>query len=104
MIEAVEITSFKLIGCSCEEFINANAEVDVWLRRQPGFRSRRIAKQDDGTIVDVLIWDSVNNAVDSANRLMVELADSEIHAMIDQRTVSWSACPVRHIQRMEAIR
>ncbi len=27
---------------------------------------------------------------------MEELADSPVHAMIDQDTVSWSVAPVRH--------
>ena len=42
MIEAVEITTFKLVrGCSGDKFIAANAEIDAWLKGQPGFRSRR---------------------------------------------------------------
>jgi hypothetical protein len=46
--EALEITTFRLVaGMSCEDFVAANADVDAWLRRQPGFRSRRIAERDD---------------------------------------------------------
>ena len=55
MTEAIEITTFKLDGQSCKAFIAANPDVDEWLKRQPGFRSRRIAERDDGTIVDMLI-------------------------------------------------
>ena len=47
-LDAVEVTTFRLNGCSCAEFVAANAEVDAWLLRQPGFRSRRIAERDDG--------------------------------------------------------
>jgi hypothetical protein len=51
VLDAVEVTTFRLDGCTCAEFVDANAEVDRWLRRQPGFRSRRIAERDDGEIV-----------------------------------------------------
>ena len=40
MPDAIEITTFELNGCSVKEFVAANAEVDAWLKRQPGFRSR----------------------------------------------------------------
>jgi len=94
--EAIEITTFKLRGHSCEAFILANADVDAWLKRQPGFRSRRIAEREDGTVVDLLVWDSVENGTDAMHRIMSEMAHSAVHEMIDQRTVSWSCIAVRH--------
>ncbi|MGB7196595.1 MAG: hypothetical protein WBD81_24335 [Collimonas pratensis] len=96
MKEAIEITTFKLAGYSCADFIAANADVDAWLKRQPGFRSRHVAEREDGTIVDMLLWDTVAHGTDAMQRLMDELADSPVHAMIDQDTVSWSVTPVRH--------
>ena len=97
MIEAVEITTFKLVrGCSGDKFIGANAEIDAWLKRQSGFRSRRILERDDGTIVDMLLWDSASESEASMHRLMDELRGSPVHKMIDQPTVSWSVLPVRH--------
>jgi hypothetical protein len=78
------------------DFIAVNVDVDAWLSRQPGFRSRRIAQRDDGVIVDMLIWDSVEEAEDSMHRLMDELRDSPVHALIDQRTVSWTVASVGH--------
>ncbi|MDP9123430.1 MAG: hypothetical protein M3N82_02340 [Pseudomonadota bacterium] len=94
---AVEVTIFRLNGCTRAEFFEANWEVDDWLRRQPGFRSRRIAERDDGEIVDVLVWDSVEAGEDGASRLMRELAHSVVHSMIDQSSVSWSVLPVRRV-------
>jgi hypothetical protein len=96
MHEAIEITTFKLAGHSCAEFIVANADVDAWLKRQPGFQSRRLAEREDGTIVDMLIWDTAAHGTDAMHRLMDELADSPVHEMIDQDTVSWTVAPVRH--------
>jgi hypothetical protein len=94
-LDAIEVTTFRLDGCSCAEFVAANAEVDEWLLRQPGFRSRRIAERADGEIVDVLVWASVADGEAAAARLMRELARSAIHAMIDQSSVAWSVLPVR---------
>ena len=97
MTEAIEVTTFRLVkGYSGADFIVANADVDEWLKRQPGFRSRRIAEQDDGIIVDMLLWDSAAEAEASMHRLMDELRDSPVHTMIDQRTVCWNVSSVRH--------
>jgi hypothetical protein len=96
MTEALEITTFKLNGQSCKEFIAANADIDEWLKRQPGFRSRRIAERDDGTIVDMLIWDSAEEGRRAASGIMTEMGHSLVHGMIDQITVDWTVAPVRH--------
>jgi len=82
--EAVEMTTFKLKAHTCEQFIAANQEIDDFLKRQPGFISRRIFQQAEGTIVDMLIWDSVKNGTEAMHRLMNELSDSIVHDMIDQ--------------------
>jgi hypothetical protein len=89
-LEAVEITTFKLRGYTCDQFIAANEEIDAFLKRQPGFLSRRIFQKTDRTIVDMLIWDSVKNGTASMHRLMDELSDSIVHDMIDQSTVEWN--------------
>ena len=96
-LDAVEVTTFRLNGCACAQFISSNAEVDAWPLRQPGFRSRRIVERDDGEIVDVLVRDSVEAGETGASHLMRELVDSIIHSMIDQSSVSWSVLPVRRI-------
>lgn len=96
MTEAIEVTTFRLNGQSCAEFVAANADIDAWLRQQPGFLSRRIAERDDGTIVDVLIWASAEAGRNAASGIMTERGHSPVHAMIDQRTVDWTVAPVRH--------
>lgn len=94
--EAMEMTTFKLARGSLGDFIAANVEVDAWLARQPGFRLRRIAQQEDGTVVDMLLWDSVAHGEAAAERLLVELRGSPVHALIDHRTVKWRVLPVHH--------
>jgi len=94
--EAVEITAFKLKGYTCDQFIAANQEIDVFLKRRTGFISRRIFQKTDRTIVDMLIWDTVKNGTESMHRLMDELSDSIVHDMIDQSTVEWNINQVEH--------
>ena len=95
--EAIEITTFRLArGLTVEDFIAANADIDEWLRRQPGFRSRRVAQASDGSIVDMLLWDSVVNGTDAAERIMNEMGHSPVHAAIDQQSVVWS---IAHVSR-----
>jgi hypothetical protein len=92
----IEITTFKIKGCSFVEFIKANASIDEWLKKQPGFQSRRIAEGEDGTVVDMLIWDSVEEGTDAMHRIMAETSDSKVHSLINQGTVSWTMYPVHH--------
>ena len=93
----LEMTTFKLEkGKTYKEFIAANVDVDAWLKKQPGFQSRHIAQRPDGTIIDVLIWDSEVDGTNAMHNIMSELADSPVHDMIDQETVSWNIYPVCH--------
>jgi hypothetical protein len=96
-MQALEVTTFKLSpGLTVEAFILANTDVDAWLLKQPGFVSRRIAERDDGSIIDMLVWASVQAGEDGAARLMVELAESPVHTAIDQGSVKWTVSPIRH--------
>ncbi len=96
MAGAIEVTTFELSGCTVAEFVAENKEVDAWLKRQPGFRSRAIAMRADGSIVDVLRWASVAAGRDAAARLMTELASARVHELIKQDTVSWNVLPIIH--------
>lgn len=95
--EAIEIVTFRLVrGVSFAGFVDANREVDVWLKRQPGFRSRRIAEELNSYVLDILLWDSEAAARSAMHRLMDELAGSPVHALIDRATVSWTVAEIRH--------
>ncbi len=94
---AIEITRFRLAaGLTIADFVAANADVDAWLTRQPGFLSRHIAQEPDGQVIDMLLWASASQGEAAAERLMRELAASPVHGAIDQRTVSWTIAPVFH--------
>ena len=96
MTEAMELTSFALVpGCSTAKFVAANADINVWLQRQPGFCSRRVTELDDGSIVDMLIWGTAAQGRDAAARIMTEMGHSPVHALIDQGSVDWRIARVR---------
>lgn len=100
--EALEVTTFRLSqGLKIDDFAAANAEVDAWLLRQPGFLSRRIAQGADGVVVDMLIWSSARAGEDAAARLLAELPTSPVHEAIDQLSVTWRVSPVFH--RLDAL-
>lgn len=94
--QAIELTTFKLNGFTIEQFIEANKEVDEFLKRQEGFRSRSIFELKKGVVYDMLFWDSKENGTEAMHRLMTELRDSVVHDMIDQSTVSWNIATVEH--------
>lgn len=96
--EAVEIVTFRLLpGHDFADFVAANQDVDAWLLLQPGFRSRRIGEQSGRYIVDLLFWDSAAAARAAMHRMMDELCDSPVHALIDQESVTWTVAGIRHI-------
>ena len=93
----MEITTFRLAkGLTINDFIAANTDVDAWLRQQPGFMLRRICERTDGSVIDMLLWRSAKNARRAAAGIVTELANSPVHAAIDQSTVDWSVQPCRH--------
>jgi hypothetical protein len=97
MSEALEITTFQLTpGVSMSDFIEANSDVDDWLKRQPGFIWRRICERDDGSIVDVLLWASADDGRRAGVGVVTELAGSPVHAAINQATVDWSVATCHH--------
>ena len=95
MSEALEITTFRLAsGLTGADFVKANKDINGYLRRQPGFRWRRIIDDGDGTITDIVAWDSATDAARSAEGIMTEMAHSPVHATIDHSTVQFRIVPV----------
>lgn len=94
--QAIELTTFKLKGFTTKQFIEANTEIDAFLKRQKGFCSRTIFELKKDVVYDMLVWDSVEEGTNAMHKLMSELSDSPVHDMIDQSSVSWNIAPVEH--------
>ncbi|HLO57561.1 MAG TPA: hypothetical protein VK179_02385, partial [Bacteroidales bacterium] len=85
MKQAVEITTFKLRTGTFKEFIKANkADIDDWLKKQNGFQSRYILEKKDGTVVDMVFWNTSEQGTEAMSRIINETAHSQVHSMIDQ--------------------
>jgi hypothetical protein len=94
MPEVLEITTFKLAGRSAADFVTANDDINVYLKSRPGFRWRRITQHDDGTVIDIVAWDTVAEAEAGASGIMTDMRHSPVHSTIDMRTVDWRLVPV----------
>ena len=94
--KAIELTTFKLNGFTTQQFIDANGEIDAFLKRQVGFCSRTIFELKKGVVYDMLVWDNTEDGTNAMQKLMTELSDSVVHDMIDQSSVSWNIAPVEH--------
>lgn len=97
MAQVLEITSLRPApGFTPEDFVTANADIDKYLRRQPGFQWRRITVRDDGTVVDIVAYDSMARARAGAGGITGEMGDSPVHATIDHTSVDWQLTTVLH--------
>ena len=98
--QAIELTTFRLNNYTVQQFIEANKEIDEFLKKQNGFISRSISELKKNVIYDLLLWDSVEDGTHAMNKLMTELSDSVVHDMIDQSSVSWNIAPIQHFTNL----
>lgn len=96
-MQAIEITRFKLRNYTLEEFVNVNkTDIDEWLKKQEGFQSRHIFETSDGTIMDIVFWNTSEQGTKAMHRIVTATSNSKAHLMIDQRTVCWNIYEVGH--------
>jgi hypothetical protein len=97
MTETLEVTTLRpAAGLTAADFITANADIDAYLQRQPGFEWRRILETEDGTVIDIVAYDSMEHARAGAAGISGEMAGSPVHATIDHSSVDWKLTTVRH--------
>ncbi|MGW5868661.1 hypothetical protein ACWFRJ_41665 [Streptomyces sp. NPDC055239] len=90
MAETLEITTLRPApGHTVNDFVEANADINTYLERQPGFLWRRIVETDDGRVIDIVAYDSLPHARAGAAGITGEMADSPVHATIDHDSVDW---------------
>ncbi|MFE2189753.1 hypothetical protein ACFXAQ_02750 [Streptomyces olivaceus] len=90
MAEALEITTLRpAAGHTAKDFVEANADINAYLHRRPGFLWRRIVETNDGRIIDIVAYDSLPHARAGAAGITGEMADSPVHATIDHDSVDW---------------
>jgi heme-degrading monooxygenase HmoA len=95
MSQTLELVTFRLARGDAEAFAAANAELNDWLKQQPGFISRHLAERDDGSFVDAVLWSNNESAHAAGERILAEMGESEAMQMIDPRSVTMSHSAVR---------
>jgi hypothetical protein len=100
MTEALEVTILRPArGGDASDFVAANSDIDGYLRRQPGFKWRRITETEDGTVIDIVAYESKEQALAGAAGISSEMADSPVHGSIDHSTVEWRVAETLHTVR-----
>ncbi len=95
MSATLELVTFRLARGSGRDFIDANAMVNDWLRRQPGFVARHLAERDDGSFIDIVFWQDRDAALAASGKMMEEMAQSEAMTMIDPMGLEMSHAAIR---------
>ncbi|WP_320783601.1 hypothetical protein [Streptomyces sp. CRN 30] len=97
MAETLEVTTLRPApGHTASDFVRANADIDAYLQRQPGFRWRKIVATDDGRVIDIVAYDTPAHARAGAAGIMGEMADSPVHGTIDHESVDWQITTPLH--------
>src|SRR6476659_4833504 len=95
MSQTLELVTFRVANGDTRKFLDANASINDWLKRQPGFVSRRLAERDDGSYVDIVFWQSHEAALAASAKMMDEMAQSEAMTMIDPMGLNMSHGTIR---------
>ncbi|RWE28061.1 MAG: hypothetical protein EOS41_01005 [Mesorhizobium sp.] len=90
MTETLEIVSFRLKPGATADFVASNGVVTDWLARQPGFLSRQLGEREDGEWIDVVRWQSLEQAQSAAQRIMPEIGDCKAMQAIEPASVTMS--------------
>lgn len=59
----LELVTFKTIaGISDQDFLAESEHLNTWVKTQPGFEYRALAKAEDGTWTDTVFWQDMASA------------------------------------------
>jgi len=90
MAETLEIVTFRLKPGTEAGFVANNGIMTDWLARQPGFLSRQLGRREDGTWVDVVRWQSMEQVRAAADHIMAEIGGSDAVQAIKAASVDMS--------------
>ncbi|MGR6874724.1 hypothetical protein ACU6U9_21110 [Pseudomonas sp. HK3] len=59
----LELVTFKLAqGITEQDFLVENEHLNTWVKTQPGFEYRALAKAEDGSWTDTVFWQDMASA------------------------------------------
>lgn len=91
MNDTIEIVKFKLRnGSNKAHFLAANAKVNEWVYQQPGFIMRQLCHMEDEVWLDLVHWQSEEEAARAMLNFRLEMGDSEFLRMIAPSSIQMS--------------
>lgn len=65
----IELVHFRTESIADDAFLRAAADIDRLLTREPEFKTRWLARKDDGEWIDFIVWDTMEAARSAAARI-----------------------------------
>ena len=89
MKNALEIVIYKTKdGVSDADFIKAGADMEEhFAKKQKGFVRRTLAKSENGDWVDVVYWDTMDDALKASEAAMKSLVCAPMFGMVDDDSI-----------------
>jgi hypothetical protein len=90
-----EVVHFELnSGVEPDACLALIGTIGDWAQAEPGFVSRHVSQGEDGTWVDVTVWDSKENAEASQASFMEQSFAMEMIGMIQKESFSMIQRPI----------
>lgn len=84
----LELVTFKLAeGISDAEFLTENEHLNNWVKKQPGFEYRALAKAEDGNWTDTVFWKNMETASAAQQNFGEEPSLQGMMKVIDMESV-----------------
>jgi len=86
--KVLEVVVFKLAeGVSDEAFVQAAQGIETWLETKPGFMSRRLSNDGQGSWLDLVEWESMGEAQAAAAEIMATSEGQAFGSKIDGESI-----------------
>lgn len=89
-MQTLELVTFRTVNTEPARFLDANAEINAWCKRQPGFVSRHLAAKEDGSWVDIVFWADHDAAIQAAAKFHDEMVQCAAMSAIDPQSIAMS--------------
>ena len=88
MTTTVETVSYKLAaGVANDAFLKASEVMTRWVSRQSGLQYRSLSQKDDGSWLDIVYWNTKEDAEKAGESFRQEMIATDFYMMIDPGSV-----------------
>ncbi len=95
MSATIEMVTFKLNSDASEkDFLATNPALESWVSKQPGFEYRSLSQKQDGQWVDIVYWQTAEDAQKAGTLFMQANETQAMMSFIDKDSVDMQHMPV----------